>query len=329
MSQLGRRQFLFATAALCATTLSAEAQQQARKVALIGYLTGRSLDFEKRWLAAFLQGMQDLGYVEGDNIVIEQRHAAGQPEKLPALAAELVQLKVDVIVATESFSAVEAKKATSTIPIVSLTQDPVALGLVASLARPGGNVTGMSDYHAGMANKRLELLKEVVPSASRFAVFLNPSIRPNLLQFKDLQAAAPAMRLTLLPFEIRGAEDIDRAFAAIAKERAQGLILLPGAAISSHQKRIAELAIKARIPAIYTVSVWAELGGLMAYGTNFVTYYRRAATHVDRILKGAKPAELPIEQPTKFDLVVNLKTAKAIGITMPQSILTRADRLIE
>ncbi len=307
--------------------IRAEAQH-AGKVARIGYLTGRSLDFEKRWLAAFRQGLRDLGYIEGENIVIEERHAAGRPEKLPALAAELVRLKVDVLVAAESLSAVQAKKATATIPIVSFTQDPVALGLVASVARPGGNITGMSDYHAGMANKRLELLKEIVPSASRFAVFLNPAILPNQLQLGDLQAAAPAMRLTLLPFEIRGADDVDRAFAAMAKDRVDGLVLLPGGAISSNQKQIAELAIKARIPATYTVSLWAELGGLIAYGTDFNTYFRRGATFVDRILKGAQPADLPIEQPTTFELVVNLGTAKALGITIPPSILVRADRVI-
>ena len=307
----------------------AQQQQHAGKAARIGYLTGRSQDFENRWLAVFRQGLRDLGYVEGQNIVIEERHADGRLENLPALAAELVRLKVDVLVATESLSAVEAKKATTTIPIVSLSQDPVALGLVASLARPGGNVTGLSDYHAGMANKRLELLKEIVPSASRFAVFLNPAIRPNQLQLKDMQTVAPAMRLTLLPFEIREADDVDRAFAAMAQHRVNGLVLLPGATISSNLKRIADLAIKARIPAILTVRVWAELGGLIAYGTDFTAYFRRAATFVDRILKGAKPADLPIEQPTKFELVINLKTAKALGLTIPPSLLGRADQLIE
>lgn len=325
-----RRQLLFkAVGALAAASLAAGAQPQTRKAARIGYLTARALDFEKRWLGAFREGMRDLGYIEGDNLVIEERHAAGQHARLPALAADLVRLRVDVIVASESISAVEAKKATSVIPIVSLSQDPIALGLVASLARPGGNVTGMSDYHAGMANKRLELLKEVVPFASRFAVFVNPDIRPNLLQLKDLQGAALAMRLTLLPFDIKTADDIDAAFAAMSTKGAQALVLLPGGAITSYQKRIADLALKARLPAIYTVSTWAEVGGLIAYGTNFMNYYRRASTHVDKILKGANPADLPIEQPTKFDLVINLKTAKAIGITMPQSILARADRIIE
>ena len=325
-----RRLFLLtAVAALSPASLTSNAQSQTRSIARIGYLTARALEFEKRWLGAFREGMRELGYSEGHNLLIVERHAEGQPAKVPALAAELVQLQVDVIVATESISSVEAKRATSTIPIVSLSQDPVALGLVASLARPGGNVTGMSDYHAGMASKRLELLKEVVPAALRFAVFVNPAIRPNLLQLEDLQAVARGMRVTLLPFDIKTADDIDSAFAAMPGMGAQALILLPGGAITSHQKRIAQLAVKARLPAIYTVSTWAEVGGLMAYGTDFTTYYRRAATHVDKILRGAKPGDLPIEQPTKFDLVVNLRTAKAIGITMPQSVLARADRIIK
>jgi putative ABC transport system substrate-binding protein len=328
MYRVGRRQFLIAAAALFAAPTFAKAAQNSGKLARIGYLTGRALDFERPWLAAFRQGLRDLGYIEGQNIVIEERHAAGRSERLPELAAELVRLKLDVLVATESLSAVAAKKATTTIPIVSLTQDPVALGLVASIARPGGNVTGLSDYHAGMAHKRLELLREIVPSASRFAVFLDSAIRPNQLQLRDLQAAAPAMRLTLRPFEIRGADDVARAFAAMAKPRVDGLVLLPGGTISSNQKRIAELAIEARTPAIYTVAVWAELGGLIAYGTDFGAYFRRAATVVDRILKGAKPADLPIEQPTTFQLVVNMKTARALGITIPPSILVRADRVI-
>ena len=324
-----RRLFLLTAVAFSPALFTSHARPQTRRIASIGYLTTRALEFEKRWLGAFREGMRELGYSEGRNLLIVERHAAGQPAKVPALAAELVQLKVDVIVASESISSVEAKKATSTIPIVSLSQDPVALGLVASLARPGGNVTGMSDYHAGMASKRLELLKEVAPAALRFAVFINPAIRPNLLQLEDLQAVARAMGVTVLPFDIQTADDIDRAFAAMPGMGAQALVLLPGGAISSHQKRIAELAMKARLPAIFTVSTWAEVGGLMAYGTDFTTYYRRAATHVDKILRGAKPGDLPIEQPTKFDLVVNLKTAKAIGITIPQSVLARADRVIK
>jgi putative ABC transport system substrate-binding protein len=319
---------LFVFPAIAASP-SAEVQRSAAKPARIGYLSGRALDFEEKWLAAFRRGMRDLGYIEGGNFVIEERHAAGRTDRLPALARELARLKVDVLVAAESFSAIEAKNATNTIPIVSLTQDPVALGLVENMARPGGNVTGMSDYHAGMANKRLELLKEVVPAASRFAVFQNPGIVPNQIQLKDLQAAARSMKSTLVVYDIKDSADVDQAFMTMRQDRVHGLVLLPGGAISSNQKRIADLAIRDRLPSIYTVSIWAELGGLMAYGTDFDAYFRRAATFVDRILKGAKPADLPIEQPTNFQLVVNLRTAKALGISIPASILVRADRVIE
>ncbi len=294
---MDRRTFLTLALGTLLTPLVAEAQQAPGRVARIGYLTARSLDHEMRWLAAFRQGLRDLGYIEGENIVIEERHAIGRPETLPTLAAELVRLKVDVLVAAESLSAVEAKKATATIPIFSLTQDPVALGLVTTLARPGGNVTGLSDYHAGMANKRLELLKEIAPSASRFAVFLNPAILPNQLQLKDLQAAAPAMRLTLLSFDIRGADDVERAFTAMLKQRVDGLVLLPGGAITSNQKRIAEAAIRAQIPAVYTVRVWAELGGLLAYGTDFEAYFRRAATLSTRSSRAPSPRNCPSSNP--------------------------------
>lgn len=304
-------------------------QKQPPRVARIGYLTARALEFERRWLGAFREGLRDLGYVEGNNITIEQRHAAGAPEKLRALATELVALKVDILVATDSTAALAAKAATAKIPIVSFTQDPVALGLAASLARPGGNVTGVSDFHSAMGAKRLELLKEVTPAATRFAVFLTPGLRPNRLQLEELQRAAATLRVTLLPFEIGASDAIERAFAAFPREGVGGLLLLPGAAVSSHQRQIAERALKHRLPAIYTVYVWAELGGLLSYGTNFNDYYRRAATYVDKILKGANPADLPIEEPTRFELVVNMKTARAIGVTIPQTILIRADRVID
>ena len=329
MHSPGRRQLLVATAALLAVPAGARAQSHGAGMPRIGYLSGRSLDFESRWLAAFRQGLDELGYREGQDIRIEERHADARMERLPGLAAELVRLNVGVLVAAESFSAVAAKQATRTIPIVSLSQDPVALGLVESIARPGGNVTGLSDYHADMANKRLELLREIVPAASRFAVFFNPDIRPNHLQLQDLQRAASSLRLGLQPFELRTRDDVETAFAAMARRRADGLILLPGGVVSSNQRRIAELALAAKLPAIYTVRVWAELGGLISYGTDFAAYYRRAATYVDRILKGATPAQLPIEQATTFELVVNLRTAKALGIAMPPAILLRANHVLE
>ena len=297
--------------------------------ARIGYLTARALAIERRWSAAFREALRDLGYIEGRTITIDERHADGRLEMLPALAAELVRLRVDVLVATESFAAVEAKKTTTSIPIVCLTQDPVGLGLVASLARPGGNVTGVTDYHASMGAKRLQLLKELVPAASRVAVLFNSAIRPNVLQLNDLQTAARTLRLTLVPVEVKGGSDLDPAFASVRSAKSEGLVLLPGEAITSNQHRIAEFALQARIPAIYTVALWSEFGGLMSYGTDFFAYYRRAAVVVDKILKGARPADLPIEQPTKFELTINLKTAKAIGLSVPPSVLLRADRVIE
>ena len=303
--------------------------RQPKKTYRIGYLTARSIELEKRWLNAFLQGLRELGYVQGKNFILEQRHAHGQPEKLPELAAELVRMKVDVLVAPGAVAAVEAKKATRSIPIVTLTQDPVALGLIDSLARPGGNVTGVSDYHAAMGSKRLEMLKEVVPAATRIAVFHNSGLSPNVTHLKDLQAAATTLRVSLHPIDIKPPEDFNHAFAQIVHQRITALLLLPSNQVSSQMKQIAELAIKHRIAAMYTVALWAELGGLLAYGTDFYAYYRRAATYVDKILKGAKPAELPIEEPTRFDLVVNMKTAKALGVTFPQTILVRADRVIE
>jgi len=278
---------------------------------------------------ALRAGLRELGYVEGKNVILEQRHAHGQPEKLPELAAELVRMKVDVLVAAGAAPAVEAKKATRSIPIVTLTQDPVGLGLIDSLARPGGNVTGVSDYHSAMGSKRLEMLKEVVPAASRIAVFHNSGLSPNVTELKELQAAATTLRVSLQPIDIKLPQDVDRAFAQIVNERITALLLLPSSEVSSQMKQIAGLALKHRIAAMYTVALWAELGGLLSYGTDFYAYYRRAATYVDKILKGAKPAELPIEEPTRFELVVNMKTAKALGITFPQSILIRADRAIE
>ena len=238
-------------------------------------------------------------------------------------------MKVDVLVAASHGPAIAAKKATQSIPIVSLTQDPVAFGLAASFARPGGNVTGVSDNHSEMGAKRLEMLKEIAPEATRVAVFYEAAEPLNATRMKELQAAAATLRITVHPIDIKRKEDVDRAFEQLGIERIRALLLLPSTEISSQMKHIAELALKHRIAAIYTVALWAELGGLLSYGTDFYAYYRRAATYVDKILKGAKPADLPIEQPTRFERVVNMKTAKAIGISVPQTILIRADRVIE
>ncbi len=307
----------------------AAAAQQARKVPRIGYLADSSVESEKRNLAAFQQGLRELGYVEGEHIVIEQRLTAGRSERLPELAAELVRLKVDVLVAGGGPAAFAAKKATSTIPIVVHAADPVGTGLVARLAHPGGNVTGLSDLHSDLVPKRLELLKELVPMASRVAVLLNLANPECSLQWKDLQAAAPALGVTGLPLEVRGPDDIDRAFTTMRKKRAGALLVCGDRMLATHKSRIFELAVKSRLSAIYTNRRWVDAGGLMSYGANFDVLYRRLATYVDKILKGAKPADLPVEQPTRFELVINLTTAKALGLTIPQSILIRSDQVIQ
>jgi len=319
----------FALCALLVTLCASVQAQQLRRVPRIGFLSSRSPDAEKSRLAAFQQGLQKLGYSAGKNILIEQRYAAGKFDRLPDLAAELVGLKVDVLVTTGTPAAHAAKNATSTIPIViGNAGDPVGTGLVASLARPGGNVTGLSVLNTELSGKRLELLKEVVPTASRVAVLLNPANSINPLQLKEIQSAAPALGVTLHSLEVKGTDDIDRAFTAMKKERTGGLIVLGDPLLETHRTRIAELAVKSQLPAIYSLAPYVEAGGLMSYGTNFDDLYRRAATYVDKILKGSKPADLPVEQPTKFEFIVNLKTAKQIGLTIPPNVLARADRVI-
>jgi len=302
--------------------------QEVGKTSRIGFLSPYSPDFDATWRAAFRGGLRDLGYLEGNNIVIEARHAGGQFERLPALAAELARLKIDVFL-IHGFIAIDAaKKASSTIPIVFVANpDPVGLGTVASLARPGGQVTGLSDLHSGLNAKRLELLKEIAPSASRVGVLMNPNSPVYVAQWKDLQLAAPALHLTVVPVEVRGLEDIDRAFSTIRKEGVQALNVLGGWPMN--HKRVADLARKSRIPTISTTRKTAEVGLLMTYGADFPDLYRRAATYVNKILKGAKPGDLPVEQPTKFELVINMKTAKALGLTIPQTLLLRADEVIQ
>jgi ABC-type uncharacterized transport system substrate-binding protein len=316
-------------AMLFALCFSAEAQQP-KKVPRIGYLSYGSVEIEKSSLAVLQQGLRELGYVEGKNIVVEGRYAEGRSERFPELLAELIGLKVDVLVVAGDPAAHAAKKATSTIPIVIVTSpDPVGTGLIASLAHPGGNVTGLSDFHGGVVTKRLELLKDVAPLASRIAVLLNPANASNPIQLKDIQAAAPAFRVTLISLEVKGPDDIDPAFTTIVKERSGALLVLGDRLFATNQTQIIELAVKNRLPTIYSHRLYVEAGGLMSYGANFTDQYRRAATYVDKILKGAKPADLPVEQPTKFELVINLKTAKQIGLTIPQSVLYRADKVIK
>ncbi len=309
---------------LLAGPLHAEAQQ-AGKIHRIGFLFTGIAARDKSLLAAFQQGLQELGYVEGKNIVIEQRY--GKRHQRSALAAELVRLKVDIIVSGGG-TARAAKTATSTIPIVmTYSADPVQRGLVASLARPGGNVTGLSDFHGDLVTKRVELLKKVVPSILRVAVLFNSTSRGSQRMLKDVQAAAPALGVTVLPLAVKGADDFDRAFATIRKERPGGL--LQSVALGRHRKRIVDFAPKNRVPAIYTQGRWVAAGGLMSYGSSWPDLFYRAATYVDKILKGAKPADLPVEQPKKFELIINLKTAKQIGVTIPPEMLFRADKVIK
>ncbi len=300
--------------------------QQPGKVHRIGYLSARSAAFEKILLPVFLQGLRELGYEEGKDIVVERRDAS-QPSKLRELAAELVRLEVDVIVA--SGNAPIVKEATTTIPIVFIaSSDPVGIGLVQSLARPGGNITGLSDFHGDLVGKRLELVKEVVPSASRIGFLFNAAHPSGSGQWKQLQLAAPAVGVTLLSFGVKKPSDFDHTFAAVKNER-PGALVVHGNPLLAHQsERIREFMVKSRLPHIFTTSENVEAGGLMSYGTHFPDLWRRAAVYVDKILKGSQPADLPVEQPTKFELVINLKTAKQIGLTIPPSVLYRADKII-
>ncbi len=320
---------LLTTFAILVSANPAEAQQ-AGKVHRIGFLTASSVKPFKPFLAAFRQGLQELGYVEGKNIVIEERYAAGKAGRLPALAAELVGLKLDVIVIHGTSATRAAKQVAGTIPIVfSVVADPVGSGFVASLSRPGGNITGVSDYHSALVPKRLELLKEVVPSAARIAVFWHPDALHTVPQLKTLQAVAPSLGVTLLPLEFARSDDFDRASAAFRKARPDALNVFGYALMSAYTRQIAEFAIKNRLPTIGTTGSMAAAGFLMSYGVKMPDLYRRAASFVDKILKAAKPADLPVELPTRFYLTINLKTAKALGITFPPSILLRADRVIE
>ncbi len=283
-----------------------------------------------RFLQAFRQGLRELGYVEGQNIAIEFRWAEGKYDRLPGLAAELVRLKVNVIVASGPPAIQAAKQATETIPIVmAAIADAVAAGFVASLARPGGNITGLSLMLPELVGKQLELLKEVVPKVSRVALLGNPANPPYAQQVRQAQDAARALGVRLQPLEARDPSEIDKAFAAITTERADAVIVLPDTVLLDHRTRIADHAVRRRLPTVSGQSEQAEGGGLLAYGPSISDGVRRAATYVDKILKGAKPADLPVEQPTKFELVINLKTAKALGLTIPPSLLQRADEVIQ
>ncbi len=326
--KLSRAGFIL-TLALIAAPPAAEAQAPA-KVPRIGFLTSSSPTDLAGRLEAFRQGLRELGYVEGQTIAIEYRFGEGRPERLPALAAELVRLEVDVIVTGAPPAPEAARQATSTIPIVfAVTSDPVAEGLVASLARPGGNITGLATMAPELVGKQLELLKEVAPKVSRVAVLQNPSHHGHPAMLRQAEGAARALGVQLHILQARTPPEIEAAFAAMRRQRAGGVLVLPDTLFLAQRTQIAALAAKSRLPAVYTLREHAEAGGLMAYGANSFLMYRRAATYVDKILKGAKPADLPVEQPTRFELVINMKTAKALGLKIPQSILIRADQAIQ
>jgi putative ABC transport system substrate-binding protein len=331
MNQVGRRQFMIASGALLVAAL-AEAQP-ARTNYRIGFLapTSRAFMASAGYLQSFEQGLRELGYVEGRNLDIEWREAEGRVERLTALAAELVALKVDVIVTTANVSAVAAKYATDAIPIVFVAAvDPVGQGLVKSLARPGGNVTGFTaDLSETLVGKRLELLREAVPHLRRLAVMHYPGDANSVLTLAAAREAGAVMKLQLRVHEVEATGGFESVFREIEQEHPEGLLVLSSGLTLVHRKRIAEFAAAQRLPAVYGFVEFVVAGGLMSYGFSFRDNFRRAAVYVDKILKGTKPADLPVQQPTTFELVINMNTAKATGIKIPQSILVRADRVIE
>jgi putative ABC transport system substrate-binding protein len=313
-------------AMLFALCFSAEAQQP-KKVPRIGLLRPGSPP--DPYVDAFRQGLRDLGYVEGKTIAIEYRWADGKSAQLPVLATELFHLKVDVIVTQGELATRAVKKATSTVPIVMATSgDPVGAGLVASLSRPGGNVTGLSSVAPDLNGKQLQLLKEAVPKVSRVAILYDRTNLATVLGVKEVQVAAPALGLTVQPLEVRASDDFGPAFDAMTRERAEALFTFGDPFTITHQRRILDFAAKRRLPVISQFSDFADDGGLMSYGPNRLDMFRRAATFVDKILKGAKTADLPVEQPMKFEFIINLKTAKQIGLTIPPNVLARADKVI-
>ncbi len=326
-----RREFialLGSATASAAWPLAAGAQTQP-KIPRVGFIAGSSLAATEHTLGAFRKALIELGYVEGQSIALEVRYAEGRMERIPELVAELLDLKMDLLVAGVSSAALAAKKATRTIPIVMVAPDPVGLGLVASLARPEGNLTGLSYFNEAIVGKRLELLKELVPGLARVAVLKNPLMEVHAIFWKDTEAAARTLGVALQPLEVRGPEDFEAAFAAATRGNAQALIAFDDALTLAHRPRIVALAASSRLPAMYGLREFPDEGGLMSYGPSFVILFRRAASFVDKILNGAKPADLPVEQPTKFELVINRKTATALGLTVPPALLAQADDVIE
>jgi putative ABC transport system substrate-binding protein len=327
-----RREFitlLSGATAASAAWLRAAGAQTPPKIPRVGYIAATSPTTAGHTVGAFRQGLRELGYVEGQTIALEVRWAEGRMERIPELVAELVGLKMDVLVAGTSVAALAANKATRTIPIVMVGADPVGLGLVASLGRPGGNVTGLSLFNEGISAKRLQFLKELVPGLARVAVLRNPTVAVHATFWQETEVAARQLGVTLQPIEVRGPEDFEVAFAVATRGNAQALIAFDDALTITYKPQIVALAASSRLPAMYGVREFPDEGGLMSYGASFVVLFRRAAVFVDKILKGTKPADLPVEQPTKFELVINRKTANALGLTVPPTLLAQADEVIE
>jgi putative ABC transport system substrate-binding protein len=318
----------YALLALILTTIHLAEAQQPKKIPRIGVLFRGGPGGSR--LEAFRQGLHDLNYIEGKNIIIEYRFAKGNSERIPDLAADLIHKKVDLIITSGTAQARAIQQVTTTTPIlVVVTGDPVGTGLVASLARPGGNITGFSIMSPELSGKRLELLKEAAPKTKRVGVLWDALQPDNILDFNTTQLAARAFGLKLQSLELRGTEDLEGAFLIAVKQRLNALVVIGGGVVNINQKRILAFEAENRLPAIHEQLWFAEAGGLMAYGVNVPDLFRRSATYVDKILKGTKPADLPLQQPTKFEFVINLKTAKQIGLTIPQSVLFRADRVIK
>ena len=326
---MNRRVFVTGLGAVLAAPLAVA--QQVSGIPKIAFLGGATQVTITPYIAAFRQGLRELGYVEGKTILVEVRLAEGTVEQLAKLARELVALKPDVIVATNDVAIAAVRRETQAIPIVmAFSSDPAGAGFVARLARPGGNVTGLSTLSPELSGKRLELLREVIPGLSRVALLWNPDSRGNLFDYKETEAAARSLHVELQSVEVSRVEDLDRAFSAVAKGRAQALIVPAGnLVVLARRDRVSSFAQRSRLPSIYGAREYVYDGGLMSFGPSSTDLFRRAATYVDKILKGAKPADLPVEQPTKFELVINLKTAKALGLTISPSVLGRADEVIQ
>jgi putative ABC transport system substrate-binding protein len=329
MDLVARREFLIAVGAILTLPLAAKAQQLGN-VPRIGYIVLNSAESGRHLLAAFRQGLRERGWVDGQNIVIEDRYADGVVDRLRALVADLIRLKVEIIVTTSSATTWAAKEATKSIPIVmTVSADALGEGLVTSLARPGENITGMT-FLVGpeIAGKQLQLLKELAPAAARVAVLTNPTNRSHAAFARELKVAAQSLGAQLLVVDARSPDTLDNAFAAMTRERAGALLVLSDSTFVGQRRRIVDLAARAKLPAIYYQREFVDAGGLISYGASLADTFRRAATDVDKILRGAKPADIPIQQPTKYELVINLKTATALGLTIPQSLLLRADEVI-